>query len=397
MREIFSAYVERGLSVRQIAFELRDRAIPSPTGKPQWGTSAIDRVLHNEAYIGTVYYNRHERIEGAVRGRKTRLRERPREEWIPIPVPAIIDRDTFDRVTHITHDNFKLSPRGAAPETWLLRGLIQCGHCHVSCSCHRSYGRNGKLTRYYTCRNHDVLRAGSEERLCPEHYIRANELDQYVFDQVRQALLDPQQLIAGERAALASAPDENELIARQLNRLDAALDAKHASAPAYSTPTKLVCSTSKSSPDAPARSPPGKTSSREKERPSLPAAPSLPPRTACVAGSPGSANVSPRHSTTSTSKAAGAYCDSSSKTSASAAGGSKSISRSPSRTNHRPTPIRPTTDHRDLTNQSPVPRAPRHRQPMCAYVPFIEMAHEGVPLVVIQRRLGHANLGITSV
>jgi hypothetical protein len=25
----------------------------------------------------------------------------------------------------------------------------------------------------------------------------------------------------------------------------------------------------------------------------------------------------------------------------------------------------------------------------------VEMAHEGVPLVVIQRQLGHANLGIT--
>ena len=103
MREIFAAYVERGLSIRQIAFELRDRAIPSPTGKPQWGTSAIDRVLRNEAYVGTVYYNRHERIEGATRGRKTRLRERPREEWIAIPVTAIIDRDTFDRVSQGEH------------------------------------------------------------------------------------------------------------------------------------------------------------------------------------------------------------------------------------------------------------------------------------------------------
>jgi hypothetical protein len=26
---------------------------------------------------------------------------------------------------------------------------------------------------------------------------------------------------------------------------------------------------------------------------------------------------------------------------------------------------------------------------MCACVPIIEMAHEGVPLVVIQRQLGH--------
>src|SRR5207302_1398804 len=27
----------------------------------------------------------------------------------------------------------------------------------------------------------------------------------------------------------------------------------------------------------------------------------------------------------------------------------------------------------------------------------VEMAHEGVPIVVIQRQLGHANLGVTSV
>jgi site-specific recombinase XerD len=36
------------------------------------------------------------------------------------------------------------------------------------------------------------------------------------------------------------------------------------------------------------------------------------------------------------------------------------------------------------------PHQPRHAH-------AVEMAHEGVPLVVIQRRLGHANLGITSV
>ena len=78
VREIFRAYVERGLSVRQIAFWLRERGIPSPTGKPIWGTSTIDRLLRNEAYIGTMYYNRHESLEGAgprgARNRKTRQR-----------------------------------------------------------------------------------------------------------------------------------------------------------------------------------------------------------------------------------------------------------------------------------------------------------------------------------
>ena len=105
----------------------------------------------------------------------------------------------------VSHENFKLSPRGAAAEAWLLRGLIECGHCHVGCSCHNSYGRHGALTRYYCCRNHDLLRAGSEDRLCPERNIRANELDEYVFEQVRQALLTPDQLLAAERAVLTLA------------------------------------------------------------------------------------------------------------------------------------------------------------------------------------------------
>ena len=44
----------------QIAADLSTAAIPSPTGKPVWGTSTLGGLLRNEAYIGTVYYNRHE-------------------------------------------------------------------------------------------------------------------------------------------------------------------------------------------------------------------------------------------------------------------------------------------------------------------------------------------------
>ena len=108
---------------------------------------------------------------------------------------------------------------------WLLRGLIECGHCHLGCNCHRMRGRNGTWHRYYYCRGHDVLRAHSPEGRCPERNIRADELDEYVWAQVRQVLLDPRQLIAGERAVIAGTPaDENELVAAQLRRLDTALD-----------------------------------------------------------------------------------------------------------------------------------------------------------------------------
>jgi hypothetical protein len=85
-------------------------------------------------------------------------------------------------------------------------------------------GRNGTWHRYYYCRGHGPLRTSTGNGRCPERNIRADELDEYVFAQVRQVLLDPRQLIAAERAVIAGAPaDENDLVAAQLKRLDSAL------------------------------------------------------------------------------------------------------------------------------------------------------------------------------
>src|SRR5215216_5192713 len=107
VRQIFRAYVEDARSIRQVAHDLYDRAISSPTGKPIWGTSTLQRLLANEAYIGRIYYNRRETINGApahrgARRTKTRYRDRPREQWITIPVPPIIDTDTFQRSQHVS-------------------------------------------------------------------------------------------------------------------------------------------------------------------------------------------------------------------------------------------------------------------------------------------------------
>ena len=89
VRFIFDAYVENGRSIRQIAFDLLERGIPSPTGKPIWGTSTITRLLNNEAYIGTVYYNRRESLEGngprGARNRKTRQSRAPARGVDPDP------------------------------------------------------------------------------------------------------------------------------------------------------------------------------------------------------------------------------------------------------------------------------------------------------------------------
>ncbi len=230
VREIFHAHVNDDLTLRQISLRLLEHGTPSPTGKRTWSSSTMSRLIRNEAYIGTIYYNRRESIHvpDPTRGHrslKTTYKDRPKDEWIPIPIPAIIDQDVFERAQRINREHLKFNPRGAHPGRFLLRGLVQCGHCHVGCSCHQMRGRNGTHHHYYYCRNHSVINAGGHHNRCPERNIRSNELDAFVFDQIKRALLDPQQLTAGERVLTLRTPTtDHDLIADQLARLDRRLD-----------------------------------------------------------------------------------------------------------------------------------------------------------------------------
>src|SRR6516225_8376652 len=93
VRRIFDLYVTQGLTVRQIAKQLTLGGTPAPSGRREWSWAMVDRILHDEAYIGTFYHNRFNSVtvEGTHRHKPTIKHPlRPREEWIPISVPPII-------------------------------------------------------------------------------------------------------------------------------------------------------------------------------------------------------------------------------------------------------------------------------------------------------------------
>ena len=160
VRRIFRDYVESNLSMRQITWQLNQELVPSPTGKAVWSVSTIGRLIRNEAYVGRAYYNRTAAVLDRRPTKAKRQVRRPRDQWIPIAVPAIVDEEIFDAAQRVSYDNSKWSPRRADPEHWLMRGLVKCGHCGVSVSCHKMRGRNGAFHHYYYCHNHDPLRGG---------------------------------------------------------------------------------------------------------------------------------------------------------------------------------------------------------------------------------------------
>ena len=230
VRRIFDDSAHGGHSLREIIRRLAADGVPSPTGsRGIWGTSTLSRLLRNEAYVGRVYFNRTEAVPDPRPGRRSKQVPRPREDWITIAVPAIVDDQTFEAAGRVSRDNSQWSPRRAEPGQWLLRGLVKCGVCQVGTNCHKMRGRNGTWHRYYYCRNHDPIKAGGTDRRCTERNIRSDTLDTFVFDQVRAALLRPEVLTAGEQALALRAPaPDDELLGAELARLDRKLDATDA-------------------------------------------------------------------------------------------------------------------------------------------------------------------------
>jgi site-specific DNA recombinase len=226
VRRIFAERAA-GTTIRQICRQLNADAVPTPTGsRAVWGTSTLGRILANEAYIGRTYFNRTEAVPDHRPGHHARQVPRPRSEWIAISCPPIIADETFEAAAKASTDNSKWSPRRAEPGAWLLRGLVKCGPCGVGTSCHKMRGRNGTWHRYYYCHNHDPLRAGGQDRRCPERNIRADALDEFVFAEIRAALLDPGLLLAGEQAITIHAPvPDDQLLAAELARLERKLEA----------------------------------------------------------------------------------------------------------------------------------------------------------------------------
>lgn len=224
VRRIFDDYVAGGHSVREITRRLNADGIASPSGRPVWSTSAISNVLRNESYVGRLYFNRTKPAPDPRPGRPPRQVPRPREEWIAIPVPAIVSEEVFEAAARTSTGNAIFSARRARPGMFLLRGVVRCGACGVGTSCHQrptSRKPDSPWNRYYYCRNHDPLRAGGQEHRCPERAIRADALDAFVFDQVREALSRPDVLTAGEHALTARSPaPDDELLEAQLARLD---------------------------------------------------------------------------------------------------------------------------------------------------------------------------------
>ncbi|MCY2953872.1 MAG: recombinase family protein [Planctomycetota bacterium] len=118
----------------------------------------------------------------------------PSDQWVSIPVPAIVEEDLFAAVAEQLEENRQLSRlrrRGAA---YLLQGLVMCKCCGYA-----FYGKpvspssaKGKPRRYayYRCVGSDAYRFGGQ-RVCHNKQVRTDLLEEVVWNDVRALLAEP--------------------------------------------------------------------------------------------------------------------------------------------------------------------------------------------------------------
>ena len=203
VRQMYSLLVEDHLSTRGIARKLTDEGIPTARGANQWQPTAVDRIFKNSVYKGQFIYCKTEAIPPSRRltqdpykqSRKTGRKARPEEEWIIIPVPAIVDESVWDQALAQLSQNSLHSKRNNTSHSYLLRGLIlrgliRCPRCGSTYSGHAVKG----ICRY-RCTQTDSS-VSSTGRRCRPGSFTAKPVEQAVWEAVAEALKQPHILIA---------------------------------------------------------------------------------------------------------------------------------------------------------------------------------------------------------
>src|ERR671910_964225 len=192
VRQMFAWSLEQGATLGTIARRLTEGGVLTPTGKISWSRSTIRGILKNHAYVGNAYGHctylapaKSRRAPLAPVGAGLTAKRRPKEEWIGVSVPEIVERETFDLVQQKLSHNRKFASRNNKSHRYLLRALVSCGACGRSSPARTSWdGRS-----YYICRGHSEI--VSEQR-CRARHAPGARLEELVWEDLCEVLTHPE-------------------------------------------------------------------------------------------------------------------------------------------------------------------------------------------------------------
>lgn len=190
-----------GVPKKQIIAEFNAAGLRNRNGKP-FGNTALQQALQSEKYLGILRWDDIV-IEGAC--------------------PALIDRETFDKVQERIKRNKREGGKQKAKMEYLLTGKAFCGYCGGSIIGVSGRSKTGELYYYYCCRNRR-LRKG-----CKKAHEKKDFLEWYVVEQTVLYVLTPgrmQEIAAAVVAQYDSEFNDGNIkeLEKQISRLERDID-----------------------------------------------------------------------------------------------------------------------------------------------------------------------------
>jgi site-specific DNA recombinase len=195
------------LSLREVGRRLQRAGCRTRSGAPRWWASTLHGMIENPAYTGTAMYGRFHAVEPKPRlrpvrhypshsSRPTTRAPVPREDWVPVPVPAIVDSAVAAAARAQLEENRRRKREQLRGPGWLLQGLVVCRRC--------GYAYYGKATpglseRHrpgafgygaYRCIGSDGHRFDGAA-VCANRPVRSDRLERAVWAEVEAVLKEP--------------------------------------------------------------------------------------------------------------------------------------------------------------------------------------------------------------
>lgn len=232
VRYIFRKVLE-GYPLRRIAIMLEGRVAP-PKRFTYWEPKMIELIVKRPLYKGEFIAHRNLEVKIQKDSRSSSLTEssgrtvtrkiqRPSEEWIVVPVPAIVSTEDWQRANEIVAKNLDKGRREAV-NPFLLSGLISCATCGSSYIGRRRKEKKNRrqneytLTCYRCAGQANRIPAVREKLGCNQKQISMRILDQSVWSVIYKVLLNPEIMLSALEREFHS--EQNEQVRVQLEYLD---------------------------------------------------------------------------------------------------------------------------------------------------------------------------------
>ncbi len=225
VRQVFTWVGQDRCSIGEVCRRLNAAKEKTRTGKTVWDRATVWDMLKNPAYKGAAAFGKTsvEPLRPRLRGQRGRpmqpkravsTQDVPREKWMSIAVPALVDEAVFETVQEQLQENQQRARIGQRGARYLLQGLLVCACCGyayygkpISPSARKGHPRS---YAYYRCIGSDAYRFGGV-RLCWNKQLRTDLVDEAVWNEVCKLLEDPSRLEQEYRQRLLAKESSTEL------------------------------------------------------------------------------------------------------------------------------------------------------------------------------------------